>query len=153
MRVWRLCRRAHAKFDGEGARRYGGRWNLRGTAVVYVSATASLAALEYFVNLDLDEAPPDLVLVPADVPETVAVDEIAIDDLPRGWRRVPAPEALARLGTDWARAGRTVVLSVPSAVVPVERNYLLNPAHRDFAAIVVRHADRFVLDPRMLGRR
>ena len=153
MRVWRLCRRAHTKFDGEGARRFGGRWNLRGTPVVYASATASLAALEYFVNLDVEDAPPDLVLVAADVPDSLAVEEVAVDALPRGWRRVPALEALARIGTDWARSGRTAVLSVPSAVVPVERNYLLNPAHRDFARIVVGRPERFVLDPRMLGRR
>src|SRR5437762_312824 len=68
MRVWRLCRRAHGAFDGEGARRFGGRWSLRGTPVVYTSASAALATLEYFVHLDVEDAPPDLVLIAADTP-------------------------------------------------------------------------------------
>src|SRR6059036_1547871 len=149
MRVWRLCRRAHGAFDGEGARRFGGRWSLRGTPVVYTSASAALATLEYFVHLDVEDAPPDLVLIAADVPGALGIEEIRVGRLPRDWRRTPAPEALARLGTEWARRGRTAVLAVPSAVVPVERNYLLNPMHPDFRAIVVRRAERFALDPRM----
>ena len=149
MRVWRLCRRGRAAFDGEGARRLGGRWNLRGTAVVYTSADASLAVLEYFVNLEWEEAPADLVLIPADVPDALAVEEVRLDRLPAGWRATPAPEALARLGTEWARHARTAALSVPSAIVPVERNYLLNPAHPDFAAIVIGRPQPFTLDPRM----
>ena len=149
MRVWRLCRRAHGAFDGEGARRFGGRWSLRGTPVVYTSASAALATLEYFVHLDVEDAPPDLVLIAADAPGSLAIEEIRVGRLPREWRRTPAPEALARLGTQWVRRGRTAVLAVPSAVVPVERNYLLNPMHPDFRAIVVRRAERCMIDPRM----
>ena len=124
IRVWRLCRARRGAFHGEGARLYGGRWNLRGTPVVYASATASPAALEHFVNLDVDEAPRDLVLVSAHVPKGVSVEVIKIEDLPNDWRSTPAPEALARIGTDWAHARRTAVLSTPSAVVPPERNDL-----------------------------
>ena len=149
MRVWRLCRRAHAAFDGEGARRFGGRWSQRGTAVVYVSATASLAALEYFVNLDVEDAPRDLVLIPTDVLESLTVEEVRLETLPSDWRRAPPPEALARLGTEWARQRRSPVLSVPSAVVPLERNYLLNPNHRAIASIVVGRPAPFALDPRL----
>jgi len=149
MRVWRLCRRAHGAFDGDGARRFGGRWSLRGTPVVYTSASAALATLEYFVHLDVEDAPPDLVLIAADAPGSLAIEEIRVGRLPREWRRTPAPEALARLGTEWVRRGRTAVLAVPSAVVPVERNYHLNPMHPDYRAIVVRRAERCMLDPRM----
>ena len=87
MRVWRLCRRAHAAPDGEGARRYGGRWNQRGTALVYTSASASLAALEYFVHLDPEDAPPDLILVPGDIPPAVAeiIDREGLYTRPRGY--------------------------------------------------------------------
>ena len=74
MIVWRLCRKKHAAFDGDGARAAGGRWNRHGTAVVYTSATLSLAVLEYFVNLPAAAAPPDLVAIsaelPADIPMT-----------------------------------------------------------------------------------
>jgi len=149
MRVWRLCRRAHAAPDGEGARRYGGRWNQRGTALVYTSASASLAVLEYLVHLDPEDAPPDLILVPADIAPAVVIRELRMAELPADWRSLPASDALARMGTSWARRLESAVLSVPSAVVPEERNYLLNPAHPQFREIAFGPARPFAFDPRM----
>jgi RES domain-containing protein len=101
------------------------------------------------VNLDVEEAPSDLVLVPVDLPEEVGVEVVARGQLPLGWRKTPGPEALARLGSDWVRSRRSLALSVPSAVVPQERNYLLNPAHPDFARVVVGRREPFSFDPRM----
>ena len=152
MRVWRVCARRHAAFDGEGARRYAGRWNHRGTRVVYTSGSVALAALEYFVHLDTDLLPPDLALIPADMPEDVAIRQVAARALPRNWRDFPAPEALQDLGTTWARRGATAVLGVPSAVVPHERNYLLNPAHPDFRRVRVHAPEPFSFDPRLWKR-
>ncbi len=150
LRVWRLCRKKHAAFDGEGARLAGGRWNRPGSPVVYTSATLSLALLEYFVNLgSAADAPPDLVSIAAEVPDGVAVASIDLPALPRGWRRYPAPETLAELGTQWVERRTTAVLSVPSAVVPQERNYLINPAHPDFRRITVGRPEAFPLDARM----
>lgn len=150
MRVWRLCKKAHAAFDGEGARLAGGRWNRRGTAVVYASETLALSALELLVHVDAALAPEDLVAISADIPESIAVTRVTPDDLPRTWRRHPAPESLARIGTDWVRAGKTAVLSVPSALVPRERNFLLNPSHPDFSKIRVGAPERFSIDPRLI---
>jgi RES domain-containing protein len=150
LRVWRLCRKKHAAFDGEGARLAGGRWNRRGTAVVYTSSTLSLALLEYFVNLGaVAHAPSDLVSVAAEVPDGLAVSSIDLAALPRGWRRYPAPETLAEIGTQWVEQRTTAVLSVPSAVVPQERNYLINPAHPDFRRITIGRPEPFPLDARM----
>jgi RES domain-containing protein len=95
------------------------------------------------------DAPSDLVLVPADLPEDLAIERVERDQLPPGWRKTPAPEALARLGTEWLRSRRTLALSVPSAVVPQERNYLLNPAHPDFARVALGRREPFSFDPRM----
>jgi RES domain-containing protein len=152
MRVWRLCRRKHAAFDGEGARLAGGRWNRRGTAVVYASETLSLAALESLVHLDFALAPDDLVAVAADIPDALPMTRLEVADLPRNWRRYPAPEALADLGTDWAGARRTAVLSVPSALVPRERNILLNPTHPEFRRVRLLPPERFSFDPRLTRR-
>ena len=149
MKVWRLCRRKHAAFDGEGARAAGGRWNRRGTAVVYTSATLSLAVLEYFVNLPAAAAPPDLVAVSAELPADIPMTSLNLSDLPRGWRKYPAPDALADLGTRWAEEGKTAILAVPSAVVPQERNYLLNPAHPRFREIKTGKPEPLSLDSRM----
>ncbi len=153
MHVWRVCRRAHAAFDGAGARRFGGRWNERGTPLVYTSGEPALAILEYLVNLEIEDAPRDLVIVSADIPDSVEVAAVDPDELPRAWRSTPAPASLAKRGTDWARSGRTAVLAVPSAVVPIERNYLLNPLHSAFGSITVARPQPLSLDPRMWKRR
>jgi RES domain-containing protein len=149
LRVWRLCKRRHAAFDGEGARLAGGRWNRKGTAVVYTSATRSLAAQELFVHLAFEEAPADLVAASAEIPDDLTITALRIADLPKGWRRFPGPESLADLGTNWVESNESAVLEVPSAVIPQESNYLLNPRHPDFHRIRVRQPEAFTYDPRM----
>ncbi|MGH7230878.1 MAG: RES family NAD+ phosphorylase [Nitrospiraceae bacterium] len=135
MRVWRLCSSRHAPADGEGARLTGGRWNRPGTAVVYTSATLSLAVLEMLVHVDSDLLPLDLIAVSAEFPSQLAVRTVSKEDLPKNWRAYPAPESTQALGTVWAQSGHTAVLSVPSVFIPEERNYLLNPAHPNFHKI------------------
>src|SRR3954468_21276871 len=134
--VWRVTATRHAghAYDGEGARLWGGRWNYPGVPVVYCSLALSLAALEYFVHLELDMAP-SLVAVAADLPASLAAETLKIGSLPADWRSYPAPDRLQRLGTDWIRSGRSAVLFVPSSVIPHEQNVLLNPAHPEFSRI------------------
>lgn len=120
-----------------------------GVAVVYTSATVSLAALETLVHVDAADAPADLVVIPVEIPEALGVREIATGELPRNWRATPAPPALQQLGSEWARALETPVLSVPSAVVPQERNYILNPAHPDTARLKIGSPEPFSFDLRL----
>lgn len=87
--------------------------------------------------------------IPADLPDRVSRRSVDPSDLPPNWRTYPAPEALADIGTTWARARETAVLVVPSVVVPHERNYLLNPAHPAFSAIRVGTPESFAFDARM----
>lgn len=149
MRVWRICSRRYRRFDGEGARLYGGRWNYAGTSIVYTSGSLSLAALELFVHVDTDLAPDGLVAIPADIPEDVAVGTVDIAKLPRNWRAYPAPEALKDIATAWVKESSTAVLAVPSVVIPSEQNYLLNPRHRDFRRVRIQKAIPFEFDPRL----
>ncbi len=113
------------------------------------TATVSLAAVELFVNLDPDVCPDDLVAIPAEIPRAVRVMHVELGDLPRGWQRYPARVQLQDLGNRWVADGATAVLAVPSAVVPQERNYLLNPAHPDFRRIRVGRPEPFRFDRRM----
>ena len=149
MRVWRIARKAHASFDGEGGRRYGSRWTSRGRAAIFTSATLSLAALERFVHTDPDLDPPDLVAIAVDIDPGVGIESVSPADLPAGWRTYPAPPALAALGDRWLRESRTAVLSVPSVVIPHERNFVLNPAHAEFRRLAVQPAQPFRFDSRM----
>lgn len=149
--VWRIVAARHAgrAFDGEGARRFGGRWNRPGTSLVYTSSTLSLAALELLVHVDPDLAPPDLVALAAELPAGLAVERIVSAGLPAGWRAVPPPAKLPELGTRWAERGAAVALEVPSAVVPRETNLLFNPRHPDFARLTLSPPEPFTFDPRL----
>jgi RES domain-containing protein len=152
--VWRICARRWAgrAFDGEGARLYGGRWNPPGIPMVYASSTLSLAALELFVHLDPDTLPDGMAAIAAEVSDEVERLAVDLSELPQDWRSFPAPEPLRNLGARWTKEGRTAVLSVPSALIPAERNWLLNPRHPDFSKIRIYEAEPFEFDPRMWKR-
>jgi RES domain-containing protein len=149
VRVWRLCLRKYRRFDGTGARLHGGRWNHTGTSIVYTSGSLSLAALELFVHVDSDIIPDGLIAIPADVPEVLNVEALDPGSLPKNWRSYPAPDALKDIATAWVQRSSTAVLAVPSAVIPSERNYLLNPRHPDFRRVRIHDGTPFQFDPRM----
>jgi RES domain-containing protein len=153
--LFRVLRKAYARspLDGEGAYLYGGRWSSPGTRLAYTSEHQSLAMLEYFVHLDADDAPPDLVLVTAELPDDLPAKVIAVDELPAQWRRSPAPAELARIGDEFVTQAKHCVLAVPSALAPHENNWLLNPQHRDFRKVVVTATEPLSYDPRMFAAR
>lgn len=137
-------------FDGEGARRSGGRWNSIGTRMVYAAESRALAALEVLVHL---EGPAQgYSVVACEFPEAF-VETITVGILPADWRTAPAPAALAALGNTWIMRRSSAVLSVPSALVDGERNYLLNPEHPDFPRVLVYPPEPFPYDARLIARR
>jgi RES domain-containing protein len=154
-RVYRVLRKTYAHFalDGEGAYRYGGRWSSPGTRLTYTSEHQSLAMLEYFVHLDANDAPPDLVLVTAEIPTDLSHHRIAAQELPSQWRRSPAPAELARIGDEFVRRAAQCVLIVPSALAPHENNWLLNPQDAGFRRVRVLGLEPLSYDPRMFGVR
>lgn len=150
--VFRLVRERHAghAFDGEGSRLHGGRWNPRGHRMVYTASSRALAVLEMLVNADWEELmTASFVFLPAVVPDGLvkAVEEAG--PLPAGWSRHPAPPAAAKLGAAWLAGESSVALSVPSAVLPAERNFLLNPRHPRFAAVEMHGVEPFQFDLRL----
>ena len=147
MLVWRLSHKAHA-FDGEGGLLHSARWHRAGVRIVYASEHLSLAALEFFVNIGPDEQPTQLAAGSAEIPDDVPRDRLLPPDLPRDWRR-PDNSELRDRGMKWLEEHRTAVLIVPSAVIPLENNCVLNPSHPDFARIRIRKHGPFSSDPRM----
>jgi RES domain-containing protein len=148
--AWRIVKAAHADraFTGEGAQRVGGRWNSPGVPVVYASEHKSLAVLEMLVHLDPRDAP-RYVTFRLEFDEAL-VERRPADRLPSGWREEMPARAARLVGDAWVRAGRSAVLAVPSALIPEELNYLLNPAHPDFKRIALGKPTPLVLDPRLL---
>lgn len=150
MIVWRLTLKQHTAPDGEGARRYGGRWNKPGTPVVYTSGTLSLAALEYLVHVDSDILPDALVSVKATIPDSLRIETLDSANLPADWKDKIIPVSLQQLGTDWATRAKSPVLKVPSVVIEDEWNYVLNPLHPDFLKISWDAGRGFSFDRRLL---
>lgn len=149
--AWRIVKASQAgrAFTGEGAQRTGGRWNSAGVALVYASEHKSLAVLEMLVHLDLQDPVRYLTF-------RIEFDEAQVKRwpsarLPAGWREEMPARATRLLGDAWVRERRSAVLAVPSAIIPEEFNYLLNPAHSDFEKIAIGQAVPFNFDPRLLG--
>lgn len=153
MRVWRLCRALPVKdvLSGDGGVFVSGRWHHLGTRIVYGSATLSLAALEVLVHTNREDVPPDLVAVEIEIPESLDIERVRPSKLPAGWDAYPARAFTQQLGTDWVAANRTAILEVPSAIIPRECNYLLNPAHPRFARVRIVDRAPFSFDSRLLA--
>ncbi|MBI4909115.1 MAG: RES domain-containing protein [Acidobacteria bacterium] len=133
-RVYRILRKRYAKnsFDGEGSFLFGGRWSSPGTRIAYAAEHLSLAMLEYFVHINADDPPKDLVVAGADIPDSVSRMILKPHDLPTDWRQVPASPALAAIGDSFIAERKVAVLILPSALVPSESIWLINPLHPQF---------------------
>jgi len=116
--------------------------------VIYAGSTIAIAALERFVHL-AGVAPPDLVLVRVELPAGHSAERPRRADLPKDWDRVPPGPASMAFGTAWARERRSLALFVPSALVPEERNVVINPEHPEFASVSMAVERDFSYDPRM----
>ena len=152
--AWRLTSRAYqtSAFDGEGARLYGGRWNSAGTPMTYLAGSLALAALEQLVHLSraaLLEGQFVRFRVRVPAPLVLVLDPAALPGEGVSWTR--ALEATREIGDGWAEEKDSAVLEVPSAVVPEESNYLLNPLHPKADEIAVSDPTSFVFDERLLG--
>ncbi len=148
--VWRIttARFAASAFSGEGARLYGGRWNPKGWPVVYTAQSQSLALLELMVQDDPLRA--HYVLIPADLPADLVQTRVEAAQLPEDWRTLGTRDVLQRIGQAWLEEARTAVLNVPSAVLPAERNLLLNPRHPGFSRIQIGQPQSLQTDTRLL---
>ena len=147
--VFRLVRRSLATeaFTGQGAAKYGGRWNSKSVPVVYASATLSLAALETLVHIDRT-LPIEYVFFVIEVGEKL-ITELEKASLPKRWREFPATSQTQKLGDAWAASQVSPALRVPSVIIPTEFNYLLNPAHPKFPALKISKAQPLSFDPRL----
>jgi RES domain-containing protein len=156
MRVWRLCRARHAAtaFSGDGARLASARWNSEGVAMAYAAESLSLAVLEVFVHLTVEERPQDFVSVCAEI----AVDGRAIEKAKRGmlarlsanWR-FDHSETHA-IGDEWALGQKSLLLPIPSVIIDGEWNALVNPEHPDARRIKVVETKPFRFDERMFKK-
>jgi len=154
IQAYRLVKRKWAShaFDGQGAKRYGGRWNSKGRSCVYLTGSVALGLLEVMVHIN------DYTILQQ---YTVFELQFEFSDLyrlserflPADWQSYPAPLSTADIGDQWLDKNESAVLAVPSVIVPHEYNYLLNPVHADFDGIIGNAKEiAFRADPRLARR-
>lgn len=149
MKGYRLSRAQYASYDGEGARRAGGRWNSKGTRVLYLSENRALCVLEVLVHLT-DTLPDKYVLGEAAIPDNLAYEEVRESRLSSEWKTflISKQSQTRQIGDEWVARGTSAILLVPSVVVG-ENNILCNPNHPDFPQIQFSFPIPFTFDSRL----
>lgn len=150
MLLYRLAKRRYANdLSGEGSRLFGGRWNKKGVPVLYTSGSIALAILELIANNSSQNIAPDLALITISVPDSTRIKSISVSNLPGNWNSYPGLLSVAQLGSSWAESKETLVLQVPSSIVPLEHNFIINPQHSDFKHIEILSIVNWNLDSRL----
>jgi len=149
MIIYRITARKHSSdISGTGAAIYPGRWNKKGTPVLYAGESKEIALLETIVH-----SPPMLIpemdLLTIEIPDG-SITTIEIPDLPRNWSKYPAPVILAEIGGRWAMEGNTIALKVPSCIISSSNNYILNCNHQEYQKVKILDHSPFYFDPRLI---
>ena len=153
--LYRISKTKYANdLSGEGAKLFGGRWNPKGTPVIYTSDSTALATLETLVHFSWDLVPQDRSILTLSLPDDLPRLELSSEDLPEKWWVNPAPSKLARIGQEWIEKNSDVALVIPSSVTPQAegRNYILNPKHSDFYQIKVVGVIEYRYDSRFFSQ-
>ncbi len=147
MIVFRLSKSKFANdLSGKGAEKNGGRWNSKGTALVYTSASRALCTAEIAVHTPLGNLPLDYQLICIEIPDELQIQELTREQLPSDWKSLPLAHASQQIGDRFVSEGICPVLKVPSVVVQDEFNYLINPAHLKSHEIKIKEVEPFNFD-------
>jgi len=151
MKVYRISKCQYIDdLKGTGAASYPGRWHSKGTYVLYTAATASLALLESVVHMAKIPAK-DYCIICLEIPDG-KIQEIPFDSLPSYWQAQPAPDILKNIGDSFVKEGKFFALKLPSAIMPEDFNYLLNPNHPDASSIKIVFKRLVQVDERLLKK-
>ena len=135
MELIRISHKRHAKKLSSSG--FANRWNLDGEFVLYTSASRSLATLELLVHRNSVTPIPDFeVMIISIADDDALVEQVKLNALPKNWRSFEAYHKLQKIGSEWYQSQRSLVLKIPSAVIPKEHNYLINTNHPDFKKCV-----------------
>ena len=153
MEVYRIAQEKYATdLSGNGARLYGGRWNSEGVFALYTSSSRSLALLETLAHTSaaLLEVKTYL-LVTLSIPASLKPEIIALDKLPKGWDSRDQLTGTQQTGDLFMQKQKSLLLAVPSVLMPEEWNYVLNPLHPDMRKLKITHQRRMRFDQRTIG--
>jgi RES domain-containing protein len=147
--LWRISN--HASLDGAGALKTSGRWHSRGRRIVYCAESPAAALLEILVHfeIDLPDLPRRYRLLKIEVPDDAGRERVNVADLAADW--IHNPIATRAAGDAWLRESRSLLLAVPSAIVPSTDNVLINPAHPGAIGVRLVETSEHAIDPRLIG--
>ena len=136
--------------SGEGARLYGGRWNHPGIACIYSAETRALSVLEFTAHVSIDTLPKSLSITCIEIPDD-SIKSIPLSSLPSTWKSWPHSKSSRDFGTKLLEACKFLVLKFPSAIVPDEFNYVINPLHTRMKEVKIKEVKEFLWDTRLKG--
>lgn len=149
MKVYHVGSQRYAsQLSGEGAKLHGGRWNSIGTPCIYTSESIALSVLEFAANVSVDLMPASLAITVYFIPDQ-SWKEFSANELPKNWQSTPAPAGTKLFGSEFLSNAKYLVLKVPSAVIPLEYNYIINPLHPDFKKVKLKEVHPFTFDTRI----
>ncbi len=150
MIVFRLSKSKFCKdLSGKGAESAGGRWNSKGTPMVYTGMSRALCTTEIAVHTPLGNVPKDYTLLNIELPLRFSLFKLEETKLPKDWKSFPHPNSTQLLGDKFISEGKYLVMQVPSVIVQGEFNYLINPNHKDMKKVKIVKVEEFVFDKRL----
>jgi len=148
MLVYRITGKKYAvDLTGTGAAKFGGRWNKKGSSVLYTGENKEIALLETIVHTP-SLLIPKLDILILEIPDN-SISEITIGQLPANWKLYPAPAVLSEIGEKWIKEGATIALKVPSCIIHSAHNYILNCNHPEYYKVKLVDRFNFEFDSRL----
>ena len=153
MTVYRLSSGKYkTDLSGKGAEISGGRWNSKGVAMLYTAQSRALAFAEVAMHIPYGIMPKDYHLISIHIPDTATILELTLQEMPADWRSNPHSDSTQKIGDQFIAEAKFLVLRVPSAVVPGDYNYLINPRHPQSIDVKVLNTEAFEFDSRFALR-
>ncbi len=150
MIVFRLSKAIYASdLSGRGAEISGGRWNSKGTPMLYCSESRALCTVEIAVHIPLNLIPSDYKIISLEVPDRLKTLNLSSKELPVGWNSIPPIAATREIGDKFVNDGKFIAIRVPSAIIREENNLLINPRHKDFRMLIIKSIEPFDFDKRL----
>ncbi|MVN23478.1 RES family NAD+ phosphorylase [Mucilaginibacter arboris] len=153
MKLFRLAKSKYSRdLSGRGAEKAGGRWNSKGTPILYTAQSIALATTEIAVHVPLGILPKGYVAITYELPEQVTILELKPDEWPADFKSIPHSHSTQVIGDEFIAHKKALILKVPSVVVQGDFNYLINPNHPDLEKVVIIAAEPYEFDERLFFR-
>ena len=153
MIVYRLSRgKYHLDLSGKGAELYGVRWNNKGVAMLYTSQSRALAFAEVAIHVPVGIVPKDYFLISIKTSDTASILKLAEKDMPADWSSNPHSNSTQKIGDQFIVESKYLIFQVPSAIVPGDFNFLINPNHSLIKEVTIKDVEPFEFDSRYVAR-